>query len=524
MAPSSPDSTAVVTDLALRIFSPSVPLYTCDFDPRIWHRIDKELYLHEAQQKAYLYVALANEDKLTAEDKVVTDIRISELPPPSNSTELWESRTCGIWVRISKFSDDVGQAVTGVDVLFGTDAVDPRPQWDLTQSSLQLDDQPGIPVARLSVRHGRAIRNIREALRVNKDGTFKILQISDAHMVTGVGICNDAIDAHGKNLPESQADSRTVDFINQIVAAEKPDLVMLPGDLLHHDIPDSQTALFKLLAPLIQHKIPYAMVFGNHDCEGDYALSREEQMAIIETLPYSLSEAGPEQVDGVGNFYLQVLSFDPSERPVLTLFFLDSHSGIGESSSKPDYKPIQPSQIVWYEKTSEALRHERVKDAKDDNFHLSFVVQHIPIPEFADKNLVIRSGHRREPTECPSRDFSFYDALVRQNASAIICGHDHVNNFCAQLQQWPQQDGTKIPSHLWLVHGGGSGFGGYCSYGQTRYYRQMRVFELNMRNKDLRTWMREEYKSHRVDELVLVQNGAAVDLSEDDERTSYITS
>jgi DNA repair exonuclease SbcCD nuclease subunit len=94
-------------------------------------------------------------------------------------------------------------------------------------------------------------------------------------MVTGVAICKDAIDAYGKNLPESEADPLTVDFIGKILDVEKPDLVILTGDQLHHDIPDSQSALFKVVAPIINRSIPFAAVFGNHDSEGTHALSRK---------------------------------------------------------------------------------------------------------------------------------------------------------------------------------------------------------------------------------------------------------
>jgi DNA repair exonuclease SbcCD nuclease subunit len=112
-------------------------------------------------------------------------------------------------------------------------------------------------------------------LRVKDDGKFKIVQISDTHMVTGVGVCKDAIDAHGKPLPERAADSLTVNFLGGILDVEKPDFVILTGDQLHHDILDSQSTLFKVVAPLIERSIPYAAVFGNHDDEGTYALSRE---------------------------------------------------------------------------------------------------------------------------------------------------------------------------------------------------------------------------------------------------------
>lgn len=266
----------VVTDLTVCIFPSTVSPSTCELDPRIWHRIEKELYLYTYQQSAWLYVALTNEEELAAENLIVTDIKVGEPPSPS-SGHSWESRPAGIWVLRSKFSGKIDQAVTEVDVLFGVDAVDPRPQWALMRSSLQLNAQSKLPVARLSVLYGRAKARpeARAALRVRKDGKFRIVQISDTHMVTGVGVCKDAIDAHGKNLPESEADPLTVDFIEKILDVEKPDLVILTGDQLHHDISDSQSALFKVVAPIIERSIPFAAVFGNHDSEGVHALSRE---------------------------------------------------------------------------------------------------------------------------------------------------------------------------------------------------------------------------------------------------------
>ena len=145
------------------------------------------------------------------------------------------------------------------------------------RSPLQLNAQSNVPVARLRVLHGSAKprSDDRVALRVREDGKFKIVQISDTHMVTGVGACKDAIDARGNRLPESEADPLTVNFIGKILDTEKPDLVILTGDQLHHDISDSQSALFKVVAPVIERSTPFAAVFGNHDSEGIHALSRK---------------------------------------------------------------------------------------------------------------------------------------------------------------------------------------------------------------------------------------------------------
>ncbi|KAI9742475.1 MAG: purple acid phosphatase [Claussenomyces sp. TS43310] len=493
--------------------SPTVSPSTCELDPRKWHRIEKELYQYTSQQSAWLYVALANEEELVvAEDLVVVDISVGERPPNPRSGHLWESRHGGIWVLRSEFSSRIDQAVTEVDVLFGVDAFDPRPQWALMESPLQLNAQPNVLVARLTVLHGRAQPRPDPApLRVRK-GKFKIVQISDTHMVTGVGVCKDAIDADRKDLPESEADPRTVKFIKEILDIEKPDLVILTGDQLHHGNSDSQTAILKVVAPMIERSIPFAAVFGNHDSEGIHALSRTAQMSILQNLPFSLCKSGLEQVDGIGNFYLQVLAPAPSQFPLSTLYFLDSHGQIPRIIHNPDYDPIKQSQIDWFTNTSQAQRKAREKDNHNNPFYLPVAFQHIPIPEFGDKDLRIHTGHRREPTEGPRFNSHFYDALAKEGILALCCGHDHVNNFCGLLPQQMQQDSDETPQlGPWLCYGGCSGFGAYCSYNSKRFHRQMRVLELDTNTGSLNTWMRVEYNTDRVDERVLVESGAVVD-------------
>ena len=71
---------ALVPDLTVYKSSLRNAPSTCEPDMQIWHRMGKDLYLHSA----WLYVALANEEELTAVDLVVMDIRIgSDLPPSS---------------------------------------------------------------------------------------------------------------------------------------------------------------------------------------------------------------------------------------------------------------------------------------------------------------------------------------------------------------------------------------------------------------------------------------------------------
>ena len=293
---------SVVTDLTIHFCSSTDLITSSKPESGRWHRLDKDLYLYSSQQSAWLQMALAKEEDLCSDDAVVTDIIISEHSPTVGSKDSWERRPGGIWLFKSNYTASSQRAVTGVDVLFGADAVEPRPEWTLMKSQLQLNAPKQAPIARLSVRHGKADpkRNPGITLRAKDDGKFKVVQISDTHMVTGVGVCNDAIDAHGQPLPDSEADPLTVDFMGSILDVEKPDFVILTGDQLHHDILDSQSTLFKVYAPLIERSIPYAAVFGNHDSEGSHALSRKSRLS---TPRYSVSAVLPQ--DALQHFCLE---------------------------------------------------------------------------------------------------------------------------------------------------------------------------------------------------------------------------
>lgn len=235
-------------------------------------------------------------------------------------------------------------------------------------------------------------------------------------------------------------------------------------------------------------------------------------MSLLEDLPFSLCQSGPEEVDGVGNYYLQIFGHAKPQLPLATLYLLDSHGQIPSEAKDPDYDWIKQSQIDWFTRTSQALRRMREKHGRNDDFHLSLAFTHIPLPEYGDRNLVIRGGQRREPTEGPSFNSHFYNALIKEGISAMGCGHDHVNDFCAlrpdQLDGESRQYALKRPRlGPWLCYGGASGFGGYCSYGGKRYHRRSRVWELDTNTGSIKTWKRVEYADERVDELVLVKSG-----------------
>nr|POE77594.1 phosphatase dcr2 [Quercus suber] len=522
--PTSYHTGSVITDITISFCSSSNPFSNCRLDPHEWQRLEKDLYLQSGWVKsAWLHVKRKKETELEAADKVVVGVKIGRVDPSAASKEKgegkWESRPGGIWIlRSSKTHDsDLAKAVTAVDVLFGADAVDPRPDWTLARTPLLIGASKELPIARLSTRNGRPKADSKEVVpRVRKDGKFKILQVSDAHLSTGTGVCRDAIGPGNAELKQCEADPKTLDFVESILDDEEPDLVILSGDQVEGPAsPDTLTSIFKFAAPLIERSIPYATIFGNHDDEGSKSLSRSAQMSIIENLPYSLSQAGPRELDGVGNYYIEVVAHS-GQNSAITIYLLDSHSLTPDEKHYKGYDWLKPSQIDWFRSTAQGLKKAH---AKYSHIHLDMAFIHIPLPEFADKANLVAGGEWKEGVTAPSFNSHFYDALAEEGVVAVGCGHDHVNDYCALRPHQPLASTVRdetLQSHTshqtlgpWMCYAGGSGFGGYAGYGG--FHRRVRVWEVDTNAGRVVTWKRAECcgpdTQQRLDELVIVEGG-----------------
>jgi hypothetical protein len=171
-------------------------------------------------------------------------------------------------------------------------------------------------------------------------------------------------------------------------------------------------AIFKYAELFIRRKIHYATIFGNHDDEN--TLSRAAQMELIRTLPYSLSEAGPEDIDGVGNYVVEILARGSSKHSALSLYLLDTHA-----NAPPGYDWIKKSQINWFKKTAEGL-----KDAHEEytHVHMNLAFIHIPLPEYGEEKDNILVGSWNETVTAPSFNSGFKDALVEEGILVVSCG------------------------------------------------------------------------------------------------------
>lgn len=499
----------VITDITIATCTTLNILSSCKLDPAKWHRIEKDLYLSRGWlTHAFIHIERKRESELTEKDRVIMDVRVGSLDPTvsekNQGAERWESRPGGIWLKRSskhRESDNV-KAITAVDVLFGTDAVEARPGWEIGQQSLVLSNTGGEnQAAHLSIRRGPPAAVEKAVLHINKDGKFKILQVADLHLSTGPGICRDAEPAlhNGK----CDADPRTLAFLAKVLDSEKPDLVVLSGDQVNGETAaDAQSAIFKFAHVFITRQIPFATIFGNHDDEG--SLSREALMQLTHSLPYSLSEFGPTTVDGVGNYYIEVLARGGSTHSALTLYLLDTHGYSPDERQFRGYDWLKKNQIDWFRTTSSTLKNSPAHlGYKHHHMDMAFI--HIPLPEYRlTENIVSSTGSQRENPTAPGFNSGFKDALVAEGIMAVSCGHDHVNDYCSLSRS------AEGKPELWMCYAGGSGFGGYGGYGG--YHRRLRVFDFDMNEARIVTWKRIEYgeTEKQLDKTVIVESRGVV--------------
>ncbi|KAL4881605.1 Metallo-dependent phosphatase-like protein [Aspergillus karnatakaensis] len=494
----------VITDVTVVSCSVLSVLTGCKPSSPGWTQVEKDLYLRSGwTSAAYVQFQRKKEEELLPSDKVVLDLKISRLVPeykedPKEDKEEWEQRPGGIWLKrtAKRHASDSHSAITSIDVLFGADAVDPRVGWEVRDTPVLLDSRTEELEARISVRRGDPVKMKKPVPRINENGRFKIMQLADLHLSTGLGKCRDPVPAELVPGQGCEADPRTLEFVERLLEEEQPDLVILSGDQVNGETSkDAQSPLFKSVQLLVDRKIPYAAIFGNHDDEGN--LDRHQSMALLEDLPYSLSSAGPEDVDGVGNYIVEVLGRGTTDHSALTLYLLDSHSYSPDERQFRGYDWIKPNQIRWFKTTAQSLK---AKHHEYSYMHMNMAFIHIPLPEFAQRGNYFR-GNWSEPSTAPAFNSGFKEALEEEGILFVGCGHDHANDYCAL-----SEDQSKKPS-LWMCYGGGAGFGGYGGYGG--FIRRVRFFDFDMNPGRVVTYKRLEYGKTdvRIDEQMIVDGG-----------------
>jgi len=285
-------------------------------------------------------------------------------------------------------------------------------------------------------------------LSFRADGSFTITQFTDLHYRNGE--------------PE---DLQTTRLMNDVLDGQTPDLVVLTGDVIDGSFcQDPIESYERAVRPIIDRKLTWAAVFGNHDDEG--SATRAQLMAAMSQLPGCLATAGPAALSGVGNYMLPILRDD---HVAAALYFLDSHAYVGDDHKQYDW--IKHDQINWYLETSRQLRsgnHGAPVPA------LMFF--HIPLPEYEEVwNTGQCVGEKHEAVCCPRIDSGLFTNLAfAGDVMGVFVGHDHVNDYTGDLQG------------IRLCYGRATGF---SSYGRAGFSRGARVIRLRAGEREFETWV-----------------------------------
>lgn len=305
-----------------------------------------------------------------------------------------------------------------------------------------------------------------EKIKFN-NGRLRVLQVSDLQDTVGTSV-------------------DTLRFVGSAIEKYKPDLIVMTGDQL--DVAglwglgdrrkNVEKAIRRLFSVFEKSGVPYALTFGNHDCQT--GVPNEEQAKIYSTLKgcvgfENMRDGRPD----AGTFNIPVYSSD-GEKTVLNFYLMDTFS------QKKDafFVGVNAAQLEWYRQTSESLKSKNGGEPVK-----SVVFQHIPVYEIyrlmlpAEKNTAAEPAFKDKQgrlwklnTELLSENTAFgetpstqapenpqFSAVKEQgDVFAMFFGHDHYNSFLGSV------DGID------LGYCPGSG---YSSYGLKR--RAMRVFDFD---------------------------------------------
>ncbi|XBW34920.1 hypothetical protein QEN19_000484 [Hanseniaspora menglaensis] len=378
------------------------------------------------------------------------------------------------------FKENLGNAAaengfSNIDLLFGEKAVEARMNYKILDSvAFKGDDKKfEISVSAQTKQNSVVIDNqvnTKDIFTVDKKNLskFKILQLADLHYSIGPGVCRDPFPP--EDFAEGcEADVITYTFVDKLLDLEAPDFVVFSGDQIMGDLctQDSETCLLKVVKPLIDRKISYTFIWGNHDDEG--SLSRSDLSKFASTLPYSYyfhDYLKNDKSFGYGNNIINFVSSEEKDKVLMKLFFLDSHKYSLKPKIYPGYDWIKEEQWQYLTELS-----------GESSESLNAAFYHIPLPEYRYPNTEIINGELREGVTAPKYDYGTVENFFAANNIIFgSCGHDHVNDYCSQI------DGR------WLCYGGATGMGGYGGY--QGYIRRARIFEINMLTKKVSTYKR----------------------------------
>jgi 3',5'-cyclic AMP phosphodiesterase CpdA len=328
-----------------------------------------------------------------------------------------------------------------------------------------------------STKKAFAESNEKAKLQFNSNGKFKIVQFNDLH-------------------DDENIDRRTIELMEKVLDAEKPDFVVVNGDILQDgsDTPlETKQAINNIAQPMEKRGIKWAITYGNHDeaSTPNSGLDEAGMLEIYMSYKHNLNKPSEKGITGTGNSNLLINNSKGTDA-AFNLWLLDSGRYAPETMENQDFEGyptwdwLRGNQVNWYFETSKKLENRFGRKIP------SLMYIHIPLWEHrfmwfssvddrseaaheraVKKHNIIGERNETESTG-PFNSGMFSAILDRGDVKGVFCGHDHENTYQGNYYG------------VLLGYSGSTGFGGYGLAGAERNrLRGARVFNLDENHKDV---------------------------------------
>ena len=281
-----------------------------------------------------------------------------------------------------------------------------------------------------------AFINSLNGLEFDIAGNFKILQLTDLHF--------------GKH---DEINLSTISAMRKLIKLEKPDLVVLTGDIVSGNEYDHTSTWFEsrwrqAVMPMEETHTKYAVVLGNHDVQA--SLYPED---IIEyDMTFSSSETRKMAGVKAANYYIDVGS-------TYRLWFFNTNDN--RCNGKHSWGCVENDVIDW------ATSQSKINQ--------SIVFAHIPQRFFVRNTPINRTGTKNELVSFPIYDNHLLEFARYHNVIGWYHGHDHGNDYVGYIGK------------ILIGYGRKSGYGGYNTIGMEA---GARVIVISNTSNSLDTWIR----------------------------------
>ena len=271
------------------------------------------------------------------------------------------------------------------------------------------------------------------ALRFDENGEFKILHICD---------CQDTYPANKKMLA----------YINHMLEYYEPDLVVLGGDNTVGPAETKELAIKELVTPFVEHKVPFTLVFGNHDEECGN-ISKDVLLTYYQKYggKYCLAYDADPKISGTGAHNLTVLASDSNDIKFNVWMFDTGDYVEDENGKRLGYDSVREDQINWYKKTAKDLAKQAGATVPAIAFQHMIVgeIYEVMFPEVPFElgdltetynngkhypivcpDTSVFKGHLFEPPSPGPFNYGQVDAMLEiGDVKGLFVGHDHYNTY-----------------------------------------------------------------------------------------------